>query len=54
MMHLRRYIVKLKKDSVIQKRKNRDSGIDKTNVSVVISSIEFDQLLYNFDQRRLD
>ena len=42
------------KDSVIQKRKNRDSGIEKTNVSVVISSFDFDQLLYNFDQRRLD
>ena len=42
------------KDSVIQKRKNRDSGIEKTNVSMVISSIDFDQLLYSFDQRRLD
>lgn len=42
------------KDSVIQKRKNRDTGIEKTNVSAVISSFDFYQLLYNFDQRRLD
>ena len=42
------------KDSVIQKRKNRDSGIEKTNVSMVISSFDFDQLLYSFDQRRFD
>jgi len=42
------------KDSVIQKRKNRASGIEKTNVSMVIPSFDFDQLLYNLDQRRLD